>query len=35
MMGKAICRERDVARHISDMMQISESVSIRIEPFIA
>ncbi len=35
MMGKAICRERDVARHISDVMKVSGSVSIRIEPFIS
>ncbi len=35
MMGKAICRERDIARHISDVMKVSGSVSVRIEPFIA
>ncbi len=35
MMGKAICKERDVARHISDMIKVSGSVSVRIEPFIA
>jgi len=35
IMGKVICRERDVARHISDVMAISKSVRVRIEPFTA
>ncbi len=35
MMGKAICRERDVAKHISDIMKISKSVNVRIEPLIS
>jgi hypothetical protein len=34
MISKAICRERDVAQHIFDVMKISENVNVRIEPFI-
>ena len=33
MMGKIICRERDVAKHISEVMSISKSVTVKIEPF--
>ena len=35
MMGKAICHERGIARHISDVMAISKGVNVRIEPFMA
>jgi hypothetical protein len=35
MMGKAICSRKDVAQHIADVMKVSESVNVRIEPFMA
>ena len=35
MMGKVICHERDIAKYISDVMAISKSVNVRIEPFMA